>query len=170
MNIELKNFKCSRFASHETLYFQASVYIDGKAAGTVSNTGTGGSNHYLPYEIGERIQRYAATLPPIPPEQLPFPATDPLPMCEHILIGNLCDDIIATKDLKRLIGNSIVWVGADGRVYQSRWVNKTALGQIADRGAEAMRKVVGIDNEPKAIVLNTLPFSEALVLFKKHAK
>lgn len=169
MKIELKNFKCSKFASQETLCFEASVYIDGKPEGTVSNSGTGGSNLFHPYETGVRIQRYAETLPPIPPEDLPFEADTPMAMHADMLISKLCEDIMASKDLKHLIGSSVVWVAADGRVYQTRGINKTVMGQLATAGVDAMRKVAGIQNESKAILLNTLPFDEALALFKKHS-
>ncbi len=42
MNITLKNFKHAAFASQETYCFEATVYIDGKKAGTASNDGHGG--------------------------------------------------------------------------------------------------------------------------------
>jgi hypothetical protein len=42
MKITLKNFKHAAFASQETYCFEATVYIDGKKAGTASNEGHGG--------------------------------------------------------------------------------------------------------------------------------
>ena len=42
MIITLKNFKHAAFASQETYCFEATVYIDGKKAGTASNEGHGG--------------------------------------------------------------------------------------------------------------------------------
>jgi hypothetical protein len=42
MKVELKNVKYSAFASQETHCFEATVYIDGKRVGTVSNEGYGG--------------------------------------------------------------------------------------------------------------------------------
>ena len=47
MKITLKNVKVHRDLSEETLCFSASIYLDGKKAGTVSNRGCGGCNvHY----------------------------------------------------------------------------------------------------------------------------
>jgi len=46
MDIQIKNLKIANFASDDTLCFQASLYLDGKRAGTVSNDGHGGPNAY----------------------------------------------------------------------------------------------------------------------------
>ena len=46
MRIELKNVKRSEFASHGTVCFEASLYVDGKRVGGVSNDGQGGCNVY----------------------------------------------------------------------------------------------------------------------------
>lgn len=41
MKVELKNIKIAKFASEETLCFEATIYIDGKRSGTVKNNGWG---------------------------------------------------------------------------------------------------------------------------------
>lgn len=51
MNIQLKNIKTSNHLSEGTITldaaaFTATIYIDGKKAGTVKNHGTGGPNFY----------------------------------------------------------------------------------------------------------------------------
>lgn len=46
MNITLKNLKYAEFASEETHCFEATVYVDGKSVGRVSNDGRGGCNTY----------------------------------------------------------------------------------------------------------------------------
>lgn len=46
--IELKGFKHSEFASHETHCYEASVYLNGKRIGVVSNDGQGGSDDFSP--------------------------------------------------------------------------------------------------------------------------
>lgn len=46
MKIELKNIKHSAFASQETHCYEASLYIDGKKIGTVSNDGHGGCDNF----------------------------------------------------------------------------------------------------------------------------
>lgn len=63
MDIKLKNVKHSEFASHETDCFQASVYIDGKKAGTVINDGQGGPNYYEPHRLYETLSNYCDVIP-----------------------------------------------------------------------------------------------------------
>ena len=46
--IELKGFKHSEFASHETHCYEASVYFNGKKFGSVMNEGCGGSDSFAP--------------------------------------------------------------------------------------------------------------------------
>lgn len=42
----LKNIKIAEFASEETWCFEATLYVDGKKIGRVSNDGHGGPNYY----------------------------------------------------------------------------------------------------------------------------
>jgi len=65
MKVEIKNVKYSKFASQETNCFEATVYIDGKKEGMVSNSGQGGCNMYHPSSLGTRLDEYARTLPDI---------------------------------------------------------------------------------------------------------
>ena len=46
MNITLKNIKHYESMSEETYCFEASLYVDGKRVGRVSNRGTGGCHDY----------------------------------------------------------------------------------------------------------------------------
>jgi len=64
MKIELKNIKHAAFASRETDCFSASVYIDGKLAGTVENDGQGGPNNYHGGNLCVALTMHAKTLPP----------------------------------------------------------------------------------------------------------
>ena len=45
MDIKLKNLKIAKFMSEETTCFQATIYVDGKIAGTAQNDGHGGSTY-----------------------------------------------------------------------------------------------------------------------------
>ena len=45
MEIKLKNLKIAKFMSEETTCFQATIYVDGKIAGTAQNDGHGGSTY-----------------------------------------------------------------------------------------------------------------------------
>ena len=64
MEITLKNVKHAEFMSHETECFQATVYIDGEKAGTVSNDGHGGANLYIPQSLYLRLREHCQTIPP----------------------------------------------------------------------------------------------------------
>ena len=66
MRIELKNIQHAAFASQETACFTATVYLDGKRAGTVSNTGTGGGHCYDTRALESALGDHARTLPPRP--------------------------------------------------------------------------------------------------------
>ena len=45
MEIKLKNLKIAKFMSEETTCFQATIYVDGKIAGTAQNDGHGGCTY-----------------------------------------------------------------------------------------------------------------------------
>lgn len=63
MNIALKNIQRADFMSRETECFQASVYINGEKAGTVSNDGNGGANLYTPDALYMTIYEHCQTIP-----------------------------------------------------------------------------------------------------------
>jgi len=65
MKIELKNVKHSAFASQETQCFECTIYIDGKKAGTARNSGHGGETVVAPWDMRNKIEAHASTLPPI---------------------------------------------------------------------------------------------------------
>ena len=64
MQIELRNIKYADWNSQETACYQASVCIDGVIVAETSNAGQGGADNVYPHEVAERIDAYAATLPP----------------------------------------------------------------------------------------------------------
>lgn len=64
MEIAIKNVKHAVFMSQETECFEASVYINGKKAGTVSNDGHGGCNDYHPWDLYQTLQAHCDTIPP----------------------------------------------------------------------------------------------------------
>ena len=61
MELTLKNVHVSKLMSEETLCFDASVYADGKRAGTVCNRGCGGPNeyHWTDEALGAAIEEWA---------------------------------------------------------------------------------------------------------------
>jgi len=64
-NVTIKNVKHAAFASHETACFDATVYIDGKKAGTVSNDGQGAPDIFEPHSLRDTLDAIASKLPPV---------------------------------------------------------------------------------------------------------
>jgi len=95
MKVTLKNIKVCQFASQETLCFEATVYIDGKKAGHVSNDGHGGSNiYYIEKAKRDAFHAYCESLPSTYGiEGHPNADADEL-------IGRLLDEHEANKQMK----------------------------------------------------------------------
>ena len=51
----IKNLKFAEFASEETLCFEATLYVDGKSVGRVSNDGRGGPNTYDDWKVEKEL-------------------------------------------------------------------------------------------------------------------
>lgn len=103
MEITIKNLKVAKFASHETLCFDCTVYADGVKVGTASNHGTGGPNNYHG-DFGA-MEAYAKTLPNIP--------WDMDDEGYAVDVDHLLDDAIAkfemAKQMKRWCAKEIVF-------------------------------------------------------------
>jgi hypothetical protein len=65
MNLSLANLKINRALSEETDCFSATIYVDGKSAGTVVNRGNGGCNEYVWNDraIGRKVEAWAVQQP-----------------------------------------------------------------------------------------------------------
>lgn len=102
MNIILKNLKIAKFLSEETLAFTATIYVDGKKVGEVSNDGHGGPNRYhfdafdgkKGYEIEQELQAWANTQPPN--KEFPFLKVD-----LDMIVARLMDKEEESKQLRR---------------------------------------------------------------------
>jgi hypothetical protein len=64
MKIELKSITENAYSSHDGPCFGATVYIDSKRVGTVSNSGQGEPNLYSPDSLRATLATIAKTLPP----------------------------------------------------------------------------------------------------------
>jgi hypothetical protein len=92
MKIELKNVKFAAFASEETLCYSATVYIDGKKAGTACNRGYGGPDQFFPPGLRATLDAYAKTLPA---------DSEGFPEDAESVVGALLDEHLTTQKLKR---------------------------------------------------------------------
>lgn len=95
MNVTLKNISYSQRQSDETNCFVATVYIDGKKAGTVQDDGKGGC---MDYDFNTAaLEAYAKTLPPLKGD-----ADHEYPQDADLFIGGLFEKWLWAKEIKRL--------------------------------------------------------------------
>ena len=156
MKIEVRNVKVAKFASQETLCFEAKIVIDDKVVGTVTNAGHGGCNEYHPWSIHDTLTVHAKTLPDI------TRYTPALRMTADLVIDFLVQDFIAARDYKKTFASRVLCLDNDGFFVQTKKLPKgTDVLAVA-------RSFVGRPNVTQ--VLNLLPEAEALAILKNKAK
>ena len=155
MNIELKNVKYSEFASHETHCFEATIYVDGKKAGTAENRGYGAPTSIFPMTLHNTLQAYALTLPPIQYDE-----------GKHVFLQSadgVIDDLVTAwlyaRDLKKAMQKRILFVrGRD--MLETKGMDSSSLQKWLTR-PDLQQKL----NADK--VLNLLPFGEAVSVYRE---
>lgn len=160
MKIELRNIKYSDFASEETACYQATIYIDGKKVGEVSNSGKGGCDNIYPYEVENMINRYAKTLP-VRKLGIIDPKTGKELECDQTaetIFGELLDDFLYTKDLKKALKSKILFL-RDQKVYETKRLDANGMKAML----EAPNLLARLNAEK---VLNLMPIDKALPLYK----
>ena len=146
MKIELKKVSYSERLSEETSAFVADVYIDGKKRGEARNDGHGGPTTIHPVDLEREIDAYAKTLPP---EPNPWEKGGTIQPDAEILIDDALTDYLDRRDLKRALGRRTLFV----------------------RGGKLLEmKVKGVRPRDAEVVLNDLPFDEALRVFRAQMK
>ena len=83
-----------------------------------------------------------------------------------LLIGNLLDTYLLTKDLKSALGKRILFTKADGKVYESKALAKPVLAQALAGGEAKLKARLNGSVE----ILNLLPFERALELYRIATK
>lgn len=131
MKIEVKNVKEAKFASEETMCFEAMVYVDGKKVGRVSNQGHGGPNYY-DGEFSE-LEKFAK-------EQDPD-GYDPL----DGVIDELVFTFLENKDLKRWCKTMLVFTmkGDEEGVWHNIKVPGGVKAEHAQNYRDQMKKRYG---------------------------
>ena len=115
MKIELKNIKYSDFASQETYCYEASLYVDGKKVGTVSNDGHGGCDYFygdrkVERQVNEWLAENGNPLQMTDSEMLP----EDLEMRCHDLVAKWLTEREVKKILRRI---SYLDKGEDGKLH-----------------------------------------------------
>ncbi len=155
MQIELKNIKHAAFASEETNCYRASLYVDGKKIGEVSNEGRGGPDRFQGDTAAfARADEWCRTN--LPKWSLPeFSDKEYETDLEHHF-GSLLETWQYTRDYKRAIKTKVLLIYPD----------KPGVYEIKHRG-QAERIVEKLQAQHPGIrILNTLPLDEAVALFR----
>ena len=162
MKIELKNIKYSEFASHETACYEATIHINYKKVGIVSNDGHGGTDMVHPWSVAQQIDAYAATLPKIVCSFEDPDTGKPAEMAQNheTIFGDILADWLRAKDLKRAMSKRILFTKEDGRIYETKSMPAPDLKWQ-------------LTNQPKLqsalkaqTILNLLPFEQAMTIYK----
>jgi hypothetical protein len=153
MNIELKNVKHSQFASHETNCFEASIYIDGKKAGTAENSGQGGCTSISPNTLYHTIKAHTDTLPPTMYHGMTLEQTP------DGLIDDMLTEWLYARDLKKAMTKRIVFT-RKGKMMETTSMPPDKLAPFLKN--PSLAKILDADQ-----VLNFLPFDAALQLYRQ---
>jgi hypothetical protein len=160
MKVELKNVEILARNSEETTCFAATVYIDGKKAGTVSNDGHGGCNRYEPWSMQKKLDEHAKTLPPWKSS-----VDDTMnPQDADILIGDLLDAHMLLKELRSALRTRVLSLRKDKPgVFQTKKLKPDEMA----RALKAYRE------KPPEYVKQTLNFlseEEALKIYREAVR
>ena len=156
MKLNLKNIKHTEWASEETHCYQAALYVDGKPVAIVSNDGHGGGDRDYPHPKFEgdyratmkAVHDYFQSLPNEPDEWLADGVgVSVMEQCLEFWCGDQVNDWLSARELKKKLKAGFLFQLADG------------VGVFTHK-----------ERPPyKATILNDLPFSEALAIWKETA-
>jgi hypothetical protein len=155
MKLELKNIKHTAWASEETHCYQASLYVDGKPVAIVSNDGHGGADRDYPhpkfkgdYRAQMRdVSRYFSGLRRTAVTEW---SPEGMEQCLEFWCCDQVNDWLSARELKKKL-------------------RKEFLFQFADRVGVFAHKTRPSRAAGVAVVLNDLPFDEALSIWKETA-
>jgi hypothetical protein len=155
MKIELKNVKHSEFASHETNCFDASVYIDGKKAGSASNGGQGGGTSIYPNTLYLLLEGYAKTLPPFT-----YDGGADIAQTADYVVDELLTEWLYARDAKRAMQKKILFL-RNGTLMESGRMDAATLQKWLAR-PDLLEKLQADK------ILNLLPIEEAIKAYREH--
>ena len=167
MKITLKNVKHYESMSEETYCFEASLYVDGKRVGRVSNRGYGGCHDYdFDMKTERRLDEWCkANLP-----KWSYLDSKYLDTNLEMHISKLVTDFLENKHLKNLLNKSVIVMDdkcEEGSVYQWKFSKYKGIGKTEVIGA-----VTGWTAKDKKmvnpVVLNSLSFDDAKKLYFKN--
>tara|TARA_R100001443_G_scaffold24547_2_gene36949 strand:+ start:117 stop:623 length:507 start_codon:yes stop_codon:yes gene_type:complete len=164
----MKAIKHFEWASEETFCYQANVYLDGKPVAVVSNDGHGGCDRDYDHPkfkgdyraVMKSIEEYFKSLPPSP---LSYEGTDgvmihdSLPQSFESWCHEEVREYLIKQDIRKAMKRKhIVKMKADGRkgYYLYEFAFKASVANINK-------------HYPNSVILNGLPFEEAVKEWKE---
>ena len=162
MKITLKKISYSAAMSEETHCFTADVCLDGVVSLRARNDGHGGSTDLFELEPGalEKLDAYAATLPPVVTEfKHPHRPNEPFTYeidAEH-LVNDALEEHLTRKKFKAALRHPLYVSG--GECFTQKVRKASATREQISAAIKA--------KYPDAIILNDLPEEEAFALFVK---
>jgi hypothetical protein len=163
MKLELKNIKHTAWASEETHCYQASLYVDGKPVATVSNDGHGGADRYYDHpkcvysgrsawcDKMQEVHEYFASLPKTNPCDI-FP--EGMEQTLEFWCADQVNDWLSARELKRKLKKEFLYT----------FVGDCFAGSVYGSKVRPSRANVRV-----AVVLNDMPFADALAIWKGTA-
>lgn len=97
MQVTLKNLKLNTRLSEETYCFSASLYVDGKRRGDVTNRGHGGPTDFSDRNAQREVDEWGKTQPPIESFGMQ------LPLDAELIVGDLIDKEMLARDRKAVV-------------------------------------------------------------------
>lgn len=156
--LEIKNLRT--FKSIEWHGYEATLYVDGKRFAEASNDGVGACDHFHPlapftYHDVEALAKFIK-------EKTPKIKTEYGEISNHIdiVVGDLIEDILKGRDLKRLLKSSMVYQ-KDGKLFSLKL-----------RGVKSLTKehIAKIEKaRPDHEFLNSMKFDDAFKIYKECA-
>ncbi len=140
MHVTLRSLKIMKSLSEETTCFTATLVIDGKARGVVSNRGMGGCHEYSDRMVVAEMTAYAATLPNAPT----FEAADAL-----------VDDAIEQLEFAKSLTKRVLMLNEQGQVVETK----------ALKAAELPKHVAHFVGKGR-VVLNAMPLDAAYATYR----
>jgi hypothetical protein len=165
MKLEIRNVQYFAAGSHETACFVATVYVEGKQAGTAENRGEGGPTMVSPLSLQQKIDAYGATLPLL---KLDMGSETDMEIKQdaETLIGALLNTFLRSRDLRRLMAKRVLYTHLDKPgIYQTKPLTTADKEKILDPANAALREKWRVKK-----FLNTLPPNEALDVYSSDGR
>ncbi len=164
MQIALRNIKFMASMSEETNCYSADLIVDGQLIAHVGNRGHGGCDEQRPakgksFDAIMHVENWIKAN--VPARTTDFKMPDGSMFVMEPSLESICGDLLAehlaTKELTRLLKRTVVYI--DGTSVM------TFKGKL--EGARRDQAIAHVRvKKPAAIVLNSLPFDDALKAYR----